>query len=300
MPAVPQILEEFHVNSSFYSILVVSIWDLGEVFGPFFAAPLSEKFGRLPVFHIGNVLFLVFSVVSALSTNIHVLVALRFLNGLTTTSMTLGPGIVRDCFPLEQRGVSIAVAIAIPQVGPFAAPVIGGYLAEGLGWRWCVWFVTILAGAAILASFFVVKETYRPVLLEKKARKLRTETGNSALKSRCHDQWGKDSFWKSVLRPVRLLISSPIVFLLSIYNGLSFGMNYVILTVLSSVMQSQYGFSTSQTGLALLARGLGTIVGMLMYGLTSDRYLRWMQKKSDIRVNILMERADWRGRGKTA
>lgn len=262
-----------------YATILVSIWELGEVVGPFVVGPLSEKYGRLPVYHIGNVLFVVFSVASAVSSNISMLVAFRFLTGLTTTSMTLGPSIVGDCFPSEERGRSMAIAVAIPQIGPFAGPVIGGYLAEKFGWRWSIWFVVIFAGLMTLLSALLFKETYKPVLLERKALRLRAETGNEALRSKYQAHWDQESFLRSVTRPIILLFSSPIVFILSFYNALVYGLSYLILTTLAGIMQSKYGFSEGQTGLLFFGRSIGNFIGMLFFALTSDRYVKYMRQK---------------------
>ena len=98
VPAVPQILQEFHVSDPLYSTLVVSIWELGEGIGPFVVAPLSELYGRMPVYHVGNTFFLFCLLASATSTNISALIALRFLSGLSITCLTLGPSIIGDVF----------------------------------------------------------------------------------------------------------------------------------------------------------------------------------------------------------
>lgn len=50
-PATSHILAEFHSTNKLDSTIMVSIWELGEVVGPFLVAPLCEIYGRLPVFH---------------------------------------------------------------------------------------------------------------------------------------------------------------------------------------------------------------------------------------------------------
>ncbi|TGO34114.1 hypothetical protein BHYA_0212g00190 [Botrytis hyacinthi] len=101
VPAVPRVLEEFHVTNELHSTLLVSIWELGEVFGPFLVGPLSEIYGRMPVYHVGNILFILCLTGGALSTNMSTLIAFRFLCGLFVCSVTLGPSIVGDLFRKE-------------------------------------------------------------------------------------------------------------------------------------------------------------------------------------------------------
>jgi MFS family permease len=115
-PVAPQILKEFHSDSSLYRTLLVSIWELGEVrmyhlrlnsqrlisapqvVGPFLIAPLSELYGRFFIYHEGNILFILFSVGGALSTNIHMLIAFRFLNGVAVMAVILNPSIIGDIY----------------------------------------------------------------------------------------------------------------------------------------------------------------------------------------------------------
>lgn len=258
VPAAPQVLEEFGVNNQFYLTLLVSIWELGEGVGPFLIAPLSERFGRLPVLHCGNILFILCGIGGALSINISMLVAFRFLNGLVTTSGTLGPSIVADLFPKEKRGTAMALAIAIPMTGPFISPVIGSYIAAAAGWRWTVWLNVIAAGAFTVPLFLCFRETYQLKILERRVRKMRADTGNSSLKSRFQDTVDKDKRVAALMRPFMMLLFAPTVSIVSAMGAFTYGISFVLLTTLTSVMQEVYGFGHGPVGLAFLGRGEST------------------------------------------
>jgi MFS family permease len=101
VPTAPQVLQEFHSRSTLQQTLLVTIWELGEGIGPFFIAPLSERFGRLPVFHVGNFLALCCLIACALSVNISMVIAFRFLTGCCLSILTLGPAIVGDLFKAD-------------------------------------------------------------------------------------------------------------------------------------------------------------------------------------------------------
>lgn len=130
----PQILQEFHSRSPLDQTLLVTIWELGEGIGPFFIAPLSERFGRLPVFHIGNFLALCCLIACALSVNIPMLIAFRFLTCCFLSILTLGPTIVGDLFQLEHIGLSMALVMGTQMIADFISPVAGAYIAQDLGW----------------------------------------------------------------------------------------------------------------------------------------------------------------------
>ena len=278
MPAVPQVLLEFQVTDDIYGTLLVSIWELGEGFGPFFVGPLSERFGRMPVYHFGNLLFILCSVAAALSLNIAMLIAFRFLNGFVITSLTLGPSTVGDLFKKEERGSAMAIAIAVPLIGPFAAPIIGGLIAARNGWRWTIWMMVCAVGAISCLSLVFLRETYRVEILERKVKRLQTSTGNPLLRSRYHDAAERQSPLRAMKRPLKMLLFSPIVFIIYFYTALTYGLSYLILTTLTDIMESTYGFGEGVVGLSFLGRGMSKSSNSkeaIRLTLNSDRQQRW-------------------------
>ena len=175
-PAAPLILQEFSSNNQLYQTLLVSIWELGEAFGPLFIAPLSEIYGRAPVYNAVNTLFCIFSIAGAVSTNIQMFVAFRFLNGMAVGAIVLNPSIVGDLFVTEERGNALAIEGIAPLIGPVLGPVIGGYVSQAIGWRWLFWLAAIFAGIIEVDFFFFFRETYKIRILEKKAGRLQAKT----------------------------------------------------------------------------------------------------------------------------
>jgi hypothetical protein len=77
-PAVPLVMKEFNNDNELLAEFVVSIYILGFAFGPLIIAPLSEIYGRAPLYISCNILFIIFSVACGLSKNMGTLVAFRF------------------------------------------------------------------------------------------------------------------------------------------------------------------------------------------------------------------------------
>lgn len=281
VPAVPQALSEFHVSgSSTYQILLVSVWELGEGVGPFAVAPLSERFGRMPIYHAGNVLALLFAIAGALSTSASMLIAMRFLNGCCMTALTLAPAIVGDLYLPDHRGSAMVLVMGLRVLGAFVAPIMGSFVAQELGWRWSIWIVVIGIGAVAALSLVFVRETYAVIILERRAARLRDATGNMRLHTKYHKRLSSTTILLSVTRPIRLLILSPVVFIVSFYTAICYGLSYLILTTLTEIMESQYQFGQNVVGLAFLGPVVGNVFGMFFYMLTSDRYIRYMKHKA--------------------
>ena len=247
--------------------------------GPLVIGPLSEIYGRLLPYHIANILFILFTAAGGLSRNLAMLVVFRLLAGLTIVAPLLNPPIAGDIFVQEKRGTAISVMAFTPLLGTVLAPVIGGYLTKAGGWRWTFWIIIILAGALEIALLFLLRETYHPKILK---GKLSTHSDGEDGKSD-HSKarkYNHDSpidiinFTRSLLRPVRMLILSPVVALVSIYISLIYGYTYLIATSLTEVFESVYHFSEGPAGLTFLGISLGMITGVVFCGLTMDRYLR--------------------------
>lgn len=118
-PGVPQLMAEFKSTNAELAGFVVSVYVLGFAVGPLAFAPLSEIYGRLPVYHVCNVLFILFTVACALATNLNMLIGFRFLAGtFGSAPLVNGGGSIADIFIQEKRGAAMALFAMGPIIGP--------------------------------------------------------------------------------------------------------------------------------------------------------------------------------------
>ncbi|KAL0929776.1 polyamine transporter 3 [Colletotrichum truncatum] len=269
-PGVPDLMTEFETDSSILATFVVSIYFLGFAFGPLVVAPLSEIYGRVYVYHTGNISFTVFSVGAALSINVNMLMTFRFLMGVVgSVPTTIGVGSIIDVMPLESRGRALSIWALGPLLGPSLGPVIGGFLIERAGWRWVYWLLAILGGAFAVLALIVMRETYAPVLLQRKTQALRELTGDSTLRSKL-DVHGSKRLKMALIRPLKFLLATPLVTIIASYIGILYGTSYLLITTFSFVYAGQYGFGKGVIGLTFLPSGLGMMVGVLTFGHIQD------------------------------
>jgi multidrug resistance protein len=282
-PAVPQVLKEFHVTNDDLGTWAVSIYVLGFAVGPLVVAPMSEMYGRRPVYIIACILFLAFTIGCAASSSLAMLVVFRFLAGCAgATPNTLGGATIGDLFPKEKRGAAMAVWGLGPMLGPAAGPVIGGFLSQAKSWRWAFWLQAIIAGVILILGIFLLRETYAVAILSRKTKRLIRETGNINLVSALHDGIPTDErFQRAIVRPMKLLIFSPIVLLLSIWVAVIFGYLYLYITTFPTVFQTRYGFSPGVTGLTYLGLGIGFFLGLGVVGSTSDIFYRRLTARNN-------------------
>ena len=275
-PAVPLVMQDFNNKNQLLAEFVVSVYILGFAVGPMVIAPLSEIYGRAPLYVSCNVLFVVFSVACGLSTNMGMLVAFRFLLGCAGASpLTLGGGTIADMIVQEKRGASMAIWAMGPLIGPVVGPVCGGYLSQAKGWRWIYWVLAIVSGAAAILAAIILKESYAPVILAQKAKRLRKQTGNPNLRSKLDNNLPPREFFKrAIFRPTKMLFLSPIVAALCWYTAVAYGMLYLLFTTFTFVFEETYHFSTGTVGLTYIGTGVGMLIGLAILGNVSDRELR--------------------------
>lgn len=299
-PGVPEVMREFNTTSTTLASFVVSIYILGYASGPLIIAPMSETFGRTPVYHVTNLLFVVFTIACAVAGSFGQLIGFRFLAGIMgSTVITIGGGTVADMFRgthntqttsfhisltsllEEERGAAMAVWSIGPLLGPVVGPIIGAYLTEAKGWRWDFYLIAILAGATAIGMAIFLRETYAPVILDRKAKRLQKETGNPLLRSKLDSGLApRERFLRCIVRPFKMLFLSPIVMLLSLYIAVIYGYLYLLFTTITEVFEGTYGFSQGSVGLAYLGIGIGMFLGLFVAGASSDVILKKLKAKN--------------------
>ncbi|EMD91144.1 hypothetical protein COCC4DRAFT_39710 [Bipolaris maydis ATCC 48331] len=275
-PGVPQVMRAFHETSRIMAAFVVSVYVLGFAIGPLVIAPLSEVYGRIPLYNICHLLFVIFSIACAVSDSMGMLIGFRFLAGCAGSApLTLGGGTIADMFPVEQRAGAMAIWSIGPLLGPVAGPIAGGFLVESLVWRWVYWILAIFGGTFALFFLVVTRETYAPVLLARKTKSLIKSTGNTNLRSKlAQDLPPREILIRAIVRPMKMLIFSPIVLLMCLYISFNYGLLYLFFTTMTFVFEGQYKFSSGSSGLAYLGIGTGMLLGLLQIGTLSDRYIK--------------------------
>jgi hypothetical protein len=126
-----------------------------------------------------------------------------------------------------------------------------------------------------------MRETYACIILQRKTRRLQKETGNQDLRSAlATGKTPKEEFNSAIVRPLKMLFLSPIIFLMSLYMAMVYGYLYLMFTTFPRVFNGQYGFSDGSVGLTYLNAGIGSFFGLALCGALSDRLVVALTKRS--------------------
>ncbi|KAI5300983.1 hypothetical protein KEM55_003407 [Ascosphaera atra] len=272
-----QIMMEFGIGQE-VATLGVSLFVLGFAIGPLLWAPLSEMYGRQPVFFFSYMGLAAFNAGCAGAQNSWTLIILRFFAGSFGSSpLTNAGGTIADMFPASQRGIALSVFALMPFLGPVLGPIIGGFLGMTEGWRWVEGFLAIFSGAVWIFGTLTVPETYAPVLLRQRAETLSKITGKVYM-SKLDIERGRTTLGQtlktSLGRPWVLLFREPIVLLLSIYMAIIYGTLYMLFEGYPIVFQEGRGWNEGVGGLAFIGILVGMVLAMFGTMLDNKRYNR--------------------------
>ncbi|KAL4080080.1 major facilitator superfamily domain-containing protein [Scleroderma yunnanense] len=214
--------------------LGVGLYNLGGVFGVLIGGPLSELYGRRPVYILSSICFFLFSFDATLSPNVTSMLICRALTSLVGSPVfAIYAGSLADLFSPHERGLMVALFTIVLQGAPTIGPVPSAFLGSFLHWRWLLGFLTIWGGP-LAALMLFIPET-EPAAI---ARKLARSRG-SAEDMKVPTDEPKLDFWsKALLTPFKAY---------------------------PHIYKSHYSMTREQSGLVFVAPFIGNVLGVLIY-----------------------------------
>jgi len=270
---------DFHVSKE-VTILGVSLFILGLGLGPLLLGPLSEFYGRNPVYWVSYSLFWIFSWPVAFAPNVAVFLVFRLFGGFSGSAfLSVAGGSVSDLFANEDVANPMAVYTVSPFIGPVLGPLISGFINQNLNWRWTYRVQLIWGFVELIALVLLVPETYEPILLARKAARIRKETGKDVFAPLELDDRGVIySIIVSCYKPFQLLAYEHMALLLDLWNALVLGILYLAFQAFPIIFEEGHGFDVQATGMSFLGIGLGMILALASQPHWNRAYARQYKK----------------------
>jgi EmrB/QacA subfamily drug resistance transporter len=124
---------------------------------------LADLYGRLKIYHIAVIIFLIGSALCGAARTFEQLVFFRALQGIGAGGvMPISVTLVGDIYTLEERGRIQGVFSAVWGIASLVGPIVGGIVTDLISWRW-VFYFTIPFGvvSAIMMQMFLKEPQLR-------------------------------------------------------------------------------------------------------------------------------------------
>ena len=159
LPALPAIGQTLGADSASVQMTLTAFFVAIGV-GQMLYGPVADMVGRKPPLYFGLALFAACSVGCALTSDIHLLIVLRFFQGMgAAAGMVIPRAIVRDLHTGTEAAKLMSLLMLVFSVSPILAPLTGSAVIALTSWRGVFWAVTIAAMAGIVMMATVLDET---------------------------------------------------------------------------------------------------------------------------------------------
>ena len=236
LPSLPDIAQKLGATTAQVQ-LTVSSYLVGFALGQIVYGPVSDRHGRKPVLFAAIALYCVATLVCALSTSIEMLIVARFVQALGGSGgIVLARAIVRDLYSGARAGRELSLIGGVMALAPVLAPLIGGVLQTGFGWR-SVFFT--LLGAGLLSAAIIAP--LMPETLSARASEPLSPT--------------------TMLRSYRVLARHPAYLAYLGLASTSFAGLFAWISGASFVLQYLYGLTPFQFGVTFAIGSVGYMIG---------------------------------------
>lgn len=156
----------------------IATFCLGFAVAPMALAPISEIWGRFPVFVAAGIVFVVFQAACSVMPNAAGMLVARSLVGVGASvfSAVVG-GVIADLWDNKDRNTPMALFSCAVLAGTGAGPLVATALVRRiddptLAWKWVFWHQAVMDAALVVTIIFLCRESRASVLLTRRAELL--------------------------------------------------------------------------------------------------------------------------------
>ncbi|KAM7190721.1 Major facilitator superfamily domain containing protein [Naviculisporaceae sp. PSN 640] len=288
-PSLSEMSRDFNVSQTIVN-LTVALYMLSMSIFPLWWSSFSETLGRRTIYVVSFALFVLFSILSAVSVNISMLIVMRLLAGGASASVqAVGAGTIADIWETHERGAAMGYFYLGPLCGPVFSPIIGGALSQTYGWRSTMWFVTIYGGVMLLLIVFGLPETLAQDRLPAKSKPTTAENNPLQKVSTTQSVKIKTKLCASLLKRFLVDPFKVLAYLryypvqISVYSAsVAFCALFILnISIQSTFTSSPYNYSGIIVGVLYLPLSMGYVTASIFGGRWIDYIMARQAKRAN-------------------
>jgi DHA1 family bicyclomycin/chloramphenicol resistance-like MFS transporter len=162
VPAFPQVAGDLSATATQVQLTLTTFF-VGMALGQLVGGPVSDQRGRRRPLIAATLVMIVASIVCALTPNIGVMMAARFVQGFAGGwAMVIGRAIIVDLATGARLVRVLNVIAGVGGIAPIVGPLLGAVILQLSHWRVSFWTVAVLGLVMTLAVLLAVPETLPP------------------------------------------------------------------------------------------------------------------------------------------
>lgn len=246
LPGLPDIRHDFQTTTS-NAQLTLSMFMIGLAFGNLFAGPISDSTGRRKPLIIAMIIFTLASLGIVFVHNIWLMVALRFLQGVTGgAAAVISRAIASDMYSGNELTKFMALLMLVNGIAPVVAPTIGGIILNYSVWRMVFVILTIFGFVMVIGSLLKVPESL-------------TVTNRES-----------SSGLKTMFKNFKILLKTPRFVLPMLIQGMTFVLLFTYISASPFIIQKIYGMTAIQFSWMFAGIGITLIISSQLAGYLVD------------------------------
>lgn len=246
LPGLPDIRNDFQTTTS-NAQLTLSMFMIGLAFGNLFAGPISDSTGRRKPLIIAMIIFTLASLGIVFVHNIWLMVALRFLQGVTGgAAAVISRAIASDMYSGNELTKFMALLMLVNGIAPVVAPTIGGIILNYSVWRMVFVILTIFGFVMVIGSLLKVPESL-------------TVTNRES-----------SSGLKTMFKNFKILLKTPRFVLPMLIQGMTFVILFTYISASPFIIQKIYGMTAIQFSWMFAGIGITLIISSQLTGYLVD------------------------------
>ncbi|HJR49287.1 MAG TPA: MFS transporter [Nitrososphaeraceae archaeon] len=149
IPAIPDLIKDFHVSYSTSSWILTSYLIAGAVMTPI-AGKLSDIYGRKKILLVIMVIYAIGVSMAGFASDIYFMIFARVIQGIGMSMFPIAFGMIRDQFPREKISIGQGVITSMFASGAVVGLTVGGIIVQDYGWQSTFFTIIPIAIALLL------------------------------------------------------------------------------------------------------------------------------------------------------